>query len=147
MTKTKKWSNLGLVYKGKSGLDPYLSVNKNLSITIDGNKVDTKYVNLPRYLTVYDKDSRRELIIGKLVKREKDGQLNQYVDFVDGVEFSDNGDLVLSSGFGSLKDSQTRLAELDAAEQDGKLAGDKLEQAREIAENSVYQVTITPPRD
>ena len=85
----KKYTDIGYIRASdNTALDDFMSLTKDLQVLVDGEAVDTKYLQLPKYLTAYDKSKKQEVILGKLVKREVDGELRVYFQFNDNVSFN-----------------------------------------------------------
>ena len=138
----KKYTDIGYIRASENtALDDFMSLTKDLQVLVDGNAIDTKYLQLPKYLTAYDKSSKKEVILGKLVKREVEGELRVYFQFNDNVSFRKDGN-VLKNKFGSLKSTSAQLDELEKSLQDEKISEDNYNKVKEAISSSKAKVTI-----
>lgn len=151
--KSKAWPTLGFIKDSQdAALDGFLKLTKDLTIEVDGQAIDTKNLNMPKYLTAYDKSTKTEVIIGKLVKKRKtfndaDSDLQVFIALEPNVTFKLAGDKVNSSGFGSLESQGAQLARLDSLLADEKITEEQFETSKTNIGYSKAKVTLPPPRN
>lgn len=151
--KGKAWPTLGYIKDSQdAALDGYLKLDKNLTLEVDGETLNVKSLNMPKYLTTYDSVNKREVIIGKLVKRREerdnpDSNLKVYIQLEPNVTFKYNGDKVQTSGFASLESAGAQLARLEQSLENNDITEDQYEQARTNISYSKAKVTLPPPRN
>jgi hypothetical protein len=143
---SKQWLELGYINESDTG--PYLSLNKNAIVKVDGVKHEGKSFNIARYIVKYDKESRQEVVVGKVVSRKKeDGSISEYVEFMDNVKFGTSEGRADVSKYAILKNKNKIIADIDAAEAEGKITEDKAEELRGNASNALFKVTLPPAQD
>lgn len=145
MSKNKSWPVLGFIKT--SDLGPFLKKSKDISIEVNGSTYNVENINLPNFLTIYDKELKKEVVIGKIVTRKKDNKVVKYIQLNEDVKFTNKGDSVKSSGFAFLKSKEDRIKEINKLEMDSIISETEAEEARKQAEWSVYQVSLPPPKD
>lgn len=154
MSNTKKqWPTFGFIKESKdTALDGYVKLDKNLTIEVDGETLSVGNLNMPKFLTAYDKVNKREVVIGKLVKKRKtfndpDSDLQVFIAFEPNVTFKNNGEKVFTSGFASLESAPAQLARLEKLLADNKVTEEQYDDTKKNISFSKAKITLPPPRD
>lgn len=141
----KQWPTVGYIKDGDTG--PFMKLDKNVKMKVNGKKLDLQYVNITQHLSVYDKETREETEIGKIITTKKNDKISTFIQFNDNVEFGDSNSKFEMSGLGFLQTKGARLKQLDKAVQDGNIDEATAEKVREAISYSKYQVVLPPPKD
>ena len=153
MSEFKTWPTLGYIKDSEdSSLDSYIKVNKDLTIKADGEVINATSIGMPKFLTAYDKNTKTEVIIGKLVKRrekfgDENSKLKVFISLEPNITFEHKGDKVSSSGLAFLETQQSQLDKLDKSLADNKITEEQFEKAKTNIGYSKAKVTLPPPRD
>lgn len=130
-------SNAGYITKPKDGGDPYLALDKNLTLVVDGKKLSAKSARIVKTFEVYDKETKTSHEIGKLVQTDK----SRFIKLNDSVGFIKDGKTV-TPGVLFLSSKQKEIDNLERLVSDGKMSEDK---AEEIKSNMFFLDKLTIP--
>ena len=153
MSEFKAWPTLGYIKDSQdTALDGYLKLGKDLTIEVDGEAINAGSIGMPKFLTAYDKTTKTEVIIGKLVKRratynDESSDLKVFIALEPNVTFKHKGDKVASSGMAFLESQASQLVKLDKLLADDKITEEQFETSKTNIGYSKAKVILPPPRD
>lgn len=154
MSEENKTVVVGYVKKGKlKNSDPYLSPAKATKLEVNGKEYSSFGVS--RFLTVYDKDKKQEVIVGKIVKRpttvkdengdaklDSDGNevkvINTWVNFKPGLKV--NGTAAPTNA--NYNSSSDKIKRIEKDLLDGKISEGEAEERKKYAGYSMGTITF-----
>lgn len=136
-----KTSVAGYVTKPKAGGNPYVALNKDLTVVVDGKKLSAKSMKIVKSFEIYDKDTEKSYEIGKLVETDK----SRFIKLNDSVGFIKDGE-TLTPGVLFVTSKQKEIDNLEKSVEKGSISAEK---ADEIKSNMYFleKLTLPTPKD
>lgn len=136
-TDVKYPTNAGYITKPKDGGNPYVALNKELTLVVGGKKLAAKSMRIVKTFEVYDKETEKAYEIGKLIETEK----SRFIKLNDSVGFLKDGE-TLTPGVIFVSSKQREKDNIDSLVEKGKMTQDK---ADEIKDGMFFIEKLTLP--